>query len=385
MHKHIEQSIERVAIKSIPLIVPKRHQVLLERLKEYLSDKGAVGYIKRDYENPKSDINIACRNYWESRRESGAPRLEDIVTAILISFTTGVAAGVFVEIWKVIPRLIGTENGNSQNLQKLKEIADKSKHIRRDLELTLMLYAAKLQISHSNQDAERKLIEIVARIRSGEDVSKAISSLISSVLPPEDIKLEYLSDVVRGVTLTEEDQISSRDEFPKKVSARTSVKIAGTAQSPILGCGEIVARGLRLKSPEFQSIEFDPLDWDDSDVRRISSEMTKPIIFPSGISYSLRNDIMRANGSRKILVGSDQFIAAVFQACPGIAKYGGFVTLNGGMVSHAAVLARGMKIPCIGIDANHAEVVFNGSYALVQGGNAYIFDHLPSEFHSLLL
>lgn len=114
------------------MISRQQYPDLAERVLEYVQDRGAVGLLLEQLENG-SNIEQVATSYWSSRIEATAARLEDIVTAALISLVTTVVGGVLVEAWKGEWGPLGRElrEGDREALRRLKR---KEPTLRRNFE-----------------------------------------------------------------------------------------------------------------------------------------------------------------------------------------------------------------------------------------------------------
>ena len=128
--------VHRLAARSALFLISKReHPALVERLSEFIQDRGAVGLLLKLHSDGKGIEQVAL-SFWESRIEKSASRLEDIVTTAVISTLTAIVAGIIVEMWKgefgPLKRLLREDDE-----EYLRTVSRKEPFFRKDLEAVL--------------------------------------------------------------------------------------------------------------------------------------------------------------------------------------------------------------------------------------------------------
>ncbi len=138
----LQSLVNRLAARAALLIVSKReHPALVERLSDFIQDRGAVGMLLQIY-NDSQTIEKVALSFWQSRTEKSGSRFEDILTTAIIATLSSVVAGILVEMWKgefgPLKRFL---TPNEKDLLRL--ASRKEPRLRQDVEKILPFYYAK--------------------------------------------------------------------------------------------------------------------------------------------------------------------------------------------------------------------------------------------------
>lgn len=344
-----------------------------ERLLQFLADRGAVSGVVEEY-HCSGELEETCLHYWGALLEPDALRLEDLVSALLISFATSFAASVLIEGGKsAFPTLYRTLVKEKSVEQTLAKMAALESRRRQHLQTLLELLNRKAAAATGAQAA---LQEDLGRARShllaGETLAGFVASLPTS---SPGVELAPIEAVIRGTLLTEEQRKTGFriDHAPEPAS------VEGLPISAFFGVGQIV----RPRLVPIDKINGFGRAYDA--IEDFVSDLNAPLRDQHKHTY-LKNLIGRP--PKKVVPVSDSDLShlidypqAFMQCRPLLA---GLVLSRGGMNCHTAVLSRGMGIPCIQLgDSDFAKIAVY-QFMAIQEGKAQLFQSPPDQFHQFL-
>jgi hypothetical protein len=349
------------------LLVPGRdHPDLTGRLTDFLQDRGAIGLLLAQYETPNTIEEVAL-SFWRSRTEKSAARLEDIVTTVLLATFSAIIAGILVEMWKgefgPIKKLF-----RESDRRYLQRASRREPQLRTDLDMLLPLYRAKLNgkgITDPNV-ATRLYAEI------GRGISFQTFYEQNRYALPQGIgfdPLQHASEVCRGVVLTEFRRAEGFAKLP------TPLEKTGLPLSPYLAFGEAL--------PLFPAADLGlGPNWQKRLTEKLTSKRLYPNFWPSGVSRNVPSPkVLILDEEVFRMLGSPEYYIDL------LAKCGGVVSMDSGMVSHLAVLSRGMGIGAISCPLSDDERA-SAKFVLFQDGRLTIYRDVPnltaSDFECLM-
>ena len=355
MDSNVESSLHRLAARTALLLLPTReYPGVIERVADFLQDRGAVGLLLVQYKATNSLEEMAL-SFWRSRTERSAARLEDIVTAALIATLSGIIAGIAVEMWKGNPGLI-KKLFRSSDKELLQHVSREERRLREDLAILLLFSVAKLNgkgIADPN---------IAARLYA--EIERGVTFQIfyernRDVLQhePKADFLSYATDVARGVVLTE---LRRAEGFP--ISLPPLAK-NGLPLSPYLGFGEAISL------VPVSDLGLGPL-WPKLLTEKLNSKRLYPNFWPSGVS--------RIPPSPKVLI-LDEMVFHILRPPEYsvlLTKCGGIVSMDSGLTSHLGVFCRGLGIGAITCPLSDEERA-TAKFVLFQDGRLRVYRDLP--------
>jgi hypothetical protein len=356
--------VDRLAVRCILMVTsPKDHPELVRRATDFLQDKGAVGMLLVSHRRGDS-LEAVARQYWNSRLEKSAARLEDLTTAFLISVASTVVATIAIEFGKIqlanVRRIFKTAS-----LTDLERIAAQGERARVDLDYLLRLYLSKAR--GEGVSDERIAKELYQAIDEGLTMAAAIESH-PKLFPPANFgPLQYLRDAARGVVLTE------MEHNPLSGHLAYQAEMTGLPFCNRLGFGEVI--------PPFFSGKGGCADVIGELDRLLSTTRLHPQAWPRGIEFS--------GASPKVLVLDEELFLLLDEAnrldlFEGLA---GVISTRGGMTSHVAVFCRGCDVPAIGFPLSANEAA-SARFALINDGRLTLYRDRPNftldDFHRLL-
>ncbi|WDF73928.1 hypothetical protein [Novosphingobium sp. KACC 22771] len=101
MNKLYEEftKVDDIAIKAVELSLPKHAMEVIERIRlDYAQDIGIIGLLRRTH--IEAGFEEAARLFWRSRREPASPRLESVLSQLLLN----IAASAIFEVLKELGR-----------------------------------------------------------------------------------------------------------------------------------------------------------------------------------------------------------------------------------------------------------------------------------------
>ncbi|MFL5295817.1 MAG: PEP-utilizing enzyme [Phenylobacterium sp.] len=332
---------------------PNAHPELVERLTDFLQDRGAVGMLLQRYEDGESLEQIALA-YWESRLESGPARLEDLATTILIALFTGIAANIVGDMWKgefgPLNKLFRKKD--QRNIARLGALAERAAL---DTQVVLLLYAAKR--SGAGTAVPKVGEELLKRLTQGQNIAEFVTTHAGSFIEPPPLDLiAHAQSVIRGVVTTETMRIEGVVPEPDSIGR------IGLPLSPHLAFGEVINLLTGLGSR--------PHPWLGQFKRKLYTRRLYPDLWPSAEGSW--------NPSPKILILDNKTANFLHEIREDhlIAQAAGLIAVDGGMTSHLAVYARGAGIGAVGITLSNEELG-RVRFALISSDRAYLYVDLP--------
>lgn len=344
-----------------------------ERLLQFLADRGAVSGVVEEYHR-SGELEDTCLRYWNAFLEPDALRLEDLVSALLISFATSFAASVLIEGGKAaFPVVYRTFIKEKSVEQTLADIAALESCRRNHLESLLELLNRKAAAAAS---AQTSLQEDLGRARSHLLAGETLAGFLGT-LPASSARVELtpIETVVRGAILTEE----QREASFRIDHSSEPVSIEGLPLSGFFGVGQIVlSRMVLIDQISSLGRVYDVIE-------DFVIDINAPLRDPHKHTY-LKSKIGRP--PKKIVPVSDSDLShliehpqAFMQCRPLLA---GLVLIRGGMTCHTAVLSRGMGIPCIQLSETDFAKLSGYQFMAIQDGKAQLFHSPPNQFHQFL-
>ena len=343
-----------------------------DRLLQSLADRGAVSAVVEEYSR-SGDLEDTCLRYWNSLLEPDALRLEDLVSALLISFATSFAASVLIEGGKYAFPILYRRLKETSVERTLAEMAALESHRREHLQTLLELLNRKADAAAS---AQATLQEDLSRARAHLLAGKTLAEFVAT-LPPSlaSVGLTPIETIIRGALLTEEQRGT---DFRIDHSSEPSA-MEGLPLSTFFGVGQIVlSQIVPLNKINGFGRAYDVIE-------DFVSDIHAPLRDPHKHTY-LKDMIGRT--PKKVVPVSDSDLShlidhpkAFMQCRPLIA---GLVLSRGGMTCHTAVLSRGMGIPCIQLTETDFSKLTGYQFMAIQEGKAQLFQFPPDQFHQFL-
>ena len=370
-----DRSLEIMSANAILKAVSSRYAPgAAERILQFLSDRGAVGVIINEY-YASDDIEKTCLNYWNALIEPDALRLEDLVSALLISFATSFAASIIIESGKsAFPALYKRFVKSNDIEMTLKKLAKLENRRRQHAETLLSLLNKKaIYIQENETELQQKLNLARTHLVNGGSLQE-----FSAALPHlhENRDLTSIESVVRGTLLTEEGRISG---FNINKHASGAAKIKGLPLSKWIGIGQIVqSRIEKVSVTEYHKTSYIDAEEFRADVFGFLQNIHKHAYLKSYLNRVPKKIIPVADYDLGMILKKPR----LFMECrPFI---GAFVLRYGGMVCHTGVLSRGMGIPCIQLGSVEFNMLKKYQFAAVQEGIAMLWESLPNELYEFL-
>ncbi len=349
----LQAYISRLAARTALLVVsPKEHPELAERLTDFLQDRGATSLVLNQY--LRDGIDATVRDYWASRLEKSAARLEDVVTATLVGAFSSVVGGVLVELWKgntgVLGRIL-----ESKDRKSLVRIAEDLPTRRDDLAIVLRLYATKLAGSGVND--ERLAQELYEAVASGGTLRECVNErpeLISQAAPD---LLAYAQAVARGVVKTELEQPPSTP-----TPSYYSVKLSGIPLAGRAAFGEVIALS-------------EGVDFGADQVRALRQRLYTRQLYPDAWPQGAEPPVV----SPKIVLLSEETFHRLreSQSTATLAEACGLVSFDSGMTSHLAVFSRGLPMAAVSCCYGEVEAA-RVKFALIKDQDVYFYYDRPN-------
>lgn len=372
---HRERQLEILCADAILKVVSARYAPgTQDRVLQFLADRGGVPILVDRY-HAGGDLDRLCLEYWNAMLEPDALRLEDLVSALMISFATSFAASVLIEGGKAnFPFLYRQIVPRSDVESSLKRLAALEQRRRKHLDTIMRLLDRKAEaIRNAQADLEKDL----SAIRGGLLEGRSIDALVDALSPPRrKIDLTPIESVVRGSLMTEEQR-----EIGFKVSStmRSDVTLQGLPLSTHFGAGQIVQSRIDAvnSADYYRGRAYE-------DVECLIADLKAPLRNPVA-NFRLKSSLLRP--PKKILPVGDADLKALldqprkFEDCRPM--IGALVVKYGGMTCHTAVLSRGLSIPCIQLNDNFLELK-DYEFGAIKNGVALLFQTIPDEFHSFI-
>lgn len=344
-----------------------------DRVLQFLADRGAVPMLVQQY-NRGGDLDRLCLDYWNSMLEPDALRLEDLVSALLISFATSFAASLLIEGGKAgFPALFKRIGGGRKIEASLRDLASLEQRRREHLQTLMSLLDRKADAVRTSQaDFQRELSAIRAHLAEGQSLAEQAEAL---ALSRDDIDLRPVEIVVRGMLLTEEQR-----ENGLKINGQPEpgLVVHGLPLSIYFGTGQIV----QSKIEALERLDYYTKGYDD--LESLLHDLRAPLR-DAARHHHLKNYLGRP--PKKILPVGDSDLRQLldnphmFDFCRPL--IGALVVRYGGMTCHTAVLSRSLAIPCIQLGDDFMRLK-DYQFAAIQNGEALLFQTLPDELHRFL-
>ena len=349
--------VKRLAARAALLTISEReHPAVVERLSEYMQDRGAVGLLLRDYDEGHNIESVAY-SFWQSRTERVASRFEDLITTVLVGICTSFIAGILVEMWKgefgPLKRLLSDDEREALRFQARKE-----PRLLSDMRTILPCYYAKTHgggVAHL--EVARNLYLFLAEGGSFLEFLEHSPDAVTNM--PKDDLLKYLKEFCLGVVKTE----MARPDFD--LGQRDLLERRGLPLSPYLAFGEVIS----LYNAE--DLGMGP-SWEQVIWSKIRARRLYPDHWPIGVRIS--------ETSPKVLILDDEILSRVdrdMHAPDVIAASSGVISATSGMTSHLAVLSRNIGIGAIGCNLSETEKA-ESKFALFQEGRLRLYREVPN-------
>ncbi len=353
----VDVFLHRLAARAALLVIPSsQHQALVERLSEYVQDRGAIGLLIRDYEQTER-IEKTALYYWNSRLERTGSRFEDIVSTIIISIFSSVIAGVIVEMWKgefgPLKRLL-----TDVDKDRLRILARKEPQLRRDLEAVLPFYYKKLSGGGvQDRSIAQSLYESLSAGSSFNAYGASNADAVAQGARTD--LLRYAQAASRGLLETEMRRAQTNFVLPQQMN------ISGKSYSEHLAFGEVI----NLSNDENFGLGH---NWRGELSSRLNVPRLYPELWPEGNTFyetspkivildnNIFEDIYRSNHKE------------LFVKCAGI-----ITSPTAGMTSHVAITCRSLGIGGIGCTLPQ-ERRMSAKFALFQSGRLTLYDNRPN-------
>lgn len=348
--------ISRLAARAALLTISKReHPAVVERLSDYMQDRGAVGLLLLEYAESDRIENVAYL-LWKGHTEKLGSRFEDVITTILLGITSSIISGILVEMWKgefgPLKRIFSDNEKELLRIQSRKE-----PRLRRDLDIILPFYNAKndgqgvLDLSLA-----KGLYKFLAEGGSFSEFAERNPAAVKSISAQN--LLKYTKDACLGVVKTE----LARPNFGSELL--NVIEKKGHPLSPYLSFGEVIS----LYNVEELG---NGQNWEKAVWSKINARRLYPDLWPSGVRTS--------EISPKILMLDDliMFRTGHVHGPEWVAASSGVISTTSGMTSHISVLARNIGIGAIRCDLSETEKT-ESKFALFQEGRLRLYRDIPS-------
>ena len=370
-----QREIEIICANAILKLVSERYAPGTRgRVLQFLADKGAVSGIIQNY-NADPSLERTCLSYWDAKLEPDALRLEDLVSALLISFATSFAAALLIEAGKAgFPALYRRIVKSGSVDAVLKELSALEERRREHLQVLLKLLNHKAEaIKSADHDMQNAIASIRRHLLQGNTLDNLDEVF---PLPLGEVDLTPIETVVRGTLLTEE-QRDSGVEISSYSSSMTQLK--GLPLSHYFGVGLI----LHSKISEIEESGLFNSAYQDID--EFSKDVRGPLRDTHKSTY-----LSKALGRppKKVIPVGDDDLGDLLDNPAGFNQIrpliGALVVRYGGMTSHTAVLSRSIGIACIQLDGESFLKLKEFEFGVIQGGTGLLYQTLPDEFHRYL-
>ncbi|GAA0317852.1 hypothetical protein GCM10009087_30280 [Sphingomonas oligophenolica] len=369
-HRQLEILCANAILKAVS---PRYAPGTPERVLQFLADRGAVSGVVEQY-HVSGDLEQACLSYWGALLEPDALRLEDLVSAILISFATSLAAGILLEGGKAaFPVLYRTLVKDKSIERTLADIAALESRRRGHLETLLELLNRKAAaVAGAHAAVQQELGQARSHLLAGETLDTFLETLS---VPSAGVALTPVETVIRGALLTEE----QRETGFRIDQSSQGETIEGMPLSSFFGVGQtVVARLPRIDAASPFGRAYDSIEEFVGDLDAPLRDAHKHAYLKNSLGRPPRKVVPVSDGDLRQLIDYPQ---AFMQCRPLLA---GLVLRQGGMTCHTAVMSRGMGIPCIQLgDANFAKLA-EYQFMALQEGQAQFFHAPPDQFHQFL-
>ena len=348
-------TVRTLAARAALLIISNRdHAEIVDRVLDFMEDRGAIGMLLSEYESGESIERVALR-YWDSRIERTGSRLEDLVVTTILAVLSSVVAGIIVEMWK-------GEWGPLKHFFR-PEDKDPLSKLSRDLARTMKdmqqlssLYEAKTRGAGVADEAiARELYDMMA---AGETFNNFVGRHEHAAdASAELVPLSYARDASRGVIVTELERAGGLP-MPKFFERRIGLQL-----SPFFAFGETIALS---DSPD---LGLGP-EWDNSLTKKLTANRLYADYWPQGVvSYG---------PSPKILILDDRVFDRLRRSGHNepLLQTSGFISLNSGPVSHLAVLSRRLGIGAVRCTFSEEERA-RAKFALLREGIVDLYFDRP--------
>lgn len=353
----LDTLVYRLAARTALLIISSRDDPdIVQRLSDYLQDRGAVGILLREYKKSES-IEVLAQYYWESRIEKNASRFEDLVTTTLLSILSAVVANILTEMWKgELGPFAGLKKAGEK--ERLRILARKEPHFRRDFEKVNSFYVEKK--NGTGVVSASVATSLFIHIKSGGKFDDFLSP--SSTIKPSagnSHPLTYASEVARGVIKTEihhRNSPSVRKYYLDKRAVQLSDRLA---------FGEVLCL-----------FDRDDLglgaDWPAVLRDRLRSARLYPDFWPAEVGPT--------HQSPKILILDDNVLRRMqnnnevhwLKKCAGLISTG-----SSGMTGHLAVLSRNLGIGAVACRLTDEECR-SAKFAFMHNGCLRLYNEVPN-------
>ncbi|MBI3439216.1 MAG: hypothetical protein HY054_11320 [Proteobacteria bacterium] len=350
-------TIRNLACRTILALVSERTDPLIvQRTRDFMADRGAIGLLLVEHDGGKP-WEAVCLNYWNSRQERTAARLEDLVTSILIAVVSGVVAGVVTEFIKARSPLLKNKS-LELTAEQLGLIIQSAQNARPKLAAIYTLMSNKEQGSSQSQDFQAS--RLYKQISDGRTLEECAAEVAPASLPRQ---LEHLDAVAKGVVETALSPPAVSAEF------RYERRLAGLPFSPGLAFGEVISLIPRDKE------DFDVIDAHEALAKagvELKQRRLHPKLWPKEIGST--HDI-----SPKIIVASNKVQALLRNACDALlTDAAGIISVgDGGMTSHIAIISRVMGTPAIGSVDLKPDEIARATFAWFCDGDGSLYFSKP--------
>lgn len=344
-----------------------------ERIMQFLADRGAVSGVIEQYHGT-DDLERTCLDYWNALLEPDALRLEDLVSAILISFATSFAASILIEggraAFPILYRTLVRDESVERTLAKLAKLENRR---RVHLETLLDLLTRKAEaVVCAEATLQQELGQARSHLLAGETLGMFLETLPT---PSTNPSLTPIETVIRGILLTEE-QRGTGFGISRTLQGET---IEGMPLSSFFGVGQsVVARLPRIDGANSSGRAYNSIDEFVEDLNAPLRDAHKHTSLNSNLSRPPRKVVPVSDSDLRHLIDYPQ----AFMLCRPL--LGGLVLRRGGITCHTAVLSRSMGIPCIQTGDPDFAKLADYQFMAMQEGKAQLFHALPDQFHRFL-
>jgi hypothetical protein len=343
-----------------------------DRVLKFLADQGAVAGVIQQY-HQTGDLEASCLTYWDAMLEPDSLRVEDLASALLISFATSLAASLLIEGGKAAFPLLFRRLAKPDDLDaSLAALAKLEQRRREHVQAILCLLHRKTVAASSSQlELQQKLSQVRGYVSNGGKLGDLPGAAA------ETVDLTPLESAVRGVILTEEQRESGFD--PESLPTVSQTVLKGLPLSSYFGVGQIVQTRLdALSSGRIYETAY-------SNVEDFRRDIDLPLRETHKHAH-LRSYLGRP--PKKVVPVADYDLSRLldhprtFLRCRPL--IGALVVARGGMTCHTAVLSRGMGIPCIQLNQNELSKLLDWQFGAIHNGTAMLWQTPPTNLHQFL-
>jgi len=370
-----ERQLEILCADALLKVVSARYAPgTQDRILQFLADRGGVPVLVERY-HTGGDLDRLCLDYWNAMLEPDALRLEDLVSAILISFATALAASILIEGGKASFPALFRRFGRHQDVEaSLKSLAALEQRRRVHLTTIMALLNRKAHaIANARADLQANLSAVRGGLLEGRSLDALVEALSSS---RGNIDLTPIETVVRGSLTTEEQRDTGFNVSP---TTSPSATLKGLPLSTFFGVGQIVQSKIDAVNSAgyYRGGAYD-------DVEDLFADLKAPLR-DSASHVRLKGGLHRP--PKKILPVGDADLRVLldyprrFEDCRPL--IGALVVRHGGMTCHTAVLSRSLAIPCIQLNEDFLKLR-DYEFGAIHDGVALLFQTLPENFQKLI-